>query len=137
MDIKTIHDFLSSESYWAKNIPLRVVETSLKNSWCAGAFDEHDRQVGFARLVTDYATFAYLADVFVLEEYRGRGISKMMMEYIMKEPWISNLRRCMLATIDAHGLYQQFGFVLLNNAGRFMEISKPDPYGAGITGDDQ
>ncbi|QEC50942.1 N-acetylglutamate synthase-like GNAT family acetyltransferase [Anseongella ginsenosidimutans] len=131
MDVQAVHEFLSRESYWAKDIPLRLVEESLKNSWCLGAFDQNGRQAGFARLITDYTTFAYLADVFVLETHRGQGISKTMMEYIMQEPWVKNLRRLMLATIDAHGLYQQYGFVPLDKPERFLEISRKDLYGAG------
>lgn len=128
MDLDVIHNYLSRESYWAGNIPFPVVETSLKNSWCIGAFDENDRQAGFARLITDYATFAYLADVFVLDAYRGQGISKAMMEHMMEQPWVKALRRCMLATVDAHGLYLQYGFVPLDKPERFMEISRPGLY---------
>ncbi len=128
MDITSIHDFLSRESYWAKNIPLQTVETALKASFCVGVFEE-ERQVGFARLVTDYATFAYLADVYVTVAYRGQGLSKMLMKYIMEVPFIKHLRRVMLATSDAHLLYKQFGFDAPQNSSVFMEINKPDIYG--------
>jgi GNAT superfamily N-acetyltransferase len=105
MDISSIHHFLSQESYWAQNIPLQTIETALKASFCVGVF-EGDQQIGFARLVTDYATFAYLADVYVIPRYRGQGVSKMMMTHIMDAPFVHTLRRIMLATADAHLLYK-------------------------------
>nr|WP_294948711.1 GNAT family N-acetyltransferase [uncultured Mucilaginibacter sp.] len=130
MDIPAIHHYLSKESYWAKGIPLDTVATSLKNSFCVGVFDK-DTQVGFARFVTDYATFAYLADVYVLEEHRGKGLSKMLMQYLMELEWVKGMRRLLLATLDAHLLYQQFGFTQPPNPEWLMELKRNNVYGNG------
>lgn len=127
MDIEAIHKFLSTESYWAKDIPLKTVSTALKNSFCIGLFED-EKQIGFARLVTDYATFGYLADVYILKEYRGKGLSKMMIKYIMKLEFVQGLRRTLLATLDAHSLYSQFGFESPENPERLMEIKRNNPY---------
>jgi GNAT superfamily N-acetyltransferase len=133
MDIKVIHAFLS-RSYWAENIPIETVERSIEGSLCFGVFYNDNQpstpgqQVGFARLVTDKATFAYLADVFIIEEHRGNGLSKWMMEAIMTYSELQGLRRIILATRDAHGLYAQFGFTPLNNVDRWMQIHNPDIY---------
>lgn len=127
MDSKAIHQFLSTASYWAKGIPPETVNTALKNSFCIGMFD-HEKQISFARLVTDYATFGYLADVYVLEAYRGKGLSKMMMEYIMGLDFVHGLRRTVLATSDAHSLYSRFGFQFPENPGSIMEIKKNHLY---------
>lgn len=109
MDIKAIHRYLSTESYWAAGIPPETVKQSLRHSFCAGVFLDNE-QVGFARLVTDYTTFAYLADVYILEAHRGKGLSKMLMQYLMDLEWVRKLRRMMLVTLDAHTLYSGFGF---------------------------
>jgi GNAT superfamily N-acetyltransferase len=127
MDVKEIHRFLSEDSYWAKGIPLETVETSLKNSFCVGVFDDKI-QIGFARFVTDYATFAYLADVYILKEYRGKGLSKMLMKYIMDLKWTKGLRRMLLATLDAHSLYKRFGFQSSENPEWLMEIKRNNLY---------
>jgi GNAT superfamily N-acetyltransferase len=127
MDIAAIHHFLSKESYWAKGIPLETVETSLRNSFCVGMFDDKI-QIGFARLVTDYATFAYLADVYVLKEYRGKGLSKMLIKYVMDLEWTKGLRRMLLATLDAHSLYNRFGFQSPENPEWLMEIKRNNLY---------
>ena len=126
MDVKFIHSFLT-RSYWAENIPLETVQRSIEGSLCFGVF-EGDKQVGFARLVTDRATFAYLADVFIIEEHRGKGLCKWMMEAIMAYSELHGMRRVMLATRDAHSLYAQFGFTPLNNVDRWMHIHNPDIY---------
>jgi N-acetylglutamate synthase-like GNAT family acetyltransferase len=126
LDIQVIHDFLS-KSYWAENIPAETVRQSIEGSLCFGVYDEN-KQVGFARIITDKATFAYLADVFIIDEYRGRGLSKWLMEVIMNLPELQGLRRMMLATRDAHGLYKQFGFTPLTHTDRWMQIHKPDIY---------
>jgi N-acetylglutamate synthase-like GNAT family acetyltransferase len=126
MDIKMIHGFLS-HSYWAENIPIETVQRSIEGSLCFGVFDG-EKQIGFARLITDRATFAYLADVFILEAYRGLGLCKWMMEAIMTYAELHGMRRVMLATRDAHGLYAQFGFTPLNNVDRWMQIHNPDIY---------
>lgn len=127
LDIPVIHRFLSEESYWAKGIPLETVERSIRNSMAFGVYDA-DRQVGFARVITDRATFGYLADVFILPEYRGRGLAGRLVREILAHPELTGLRRWMLATADAHGVYRKAGFRNLAKAERFMEISDPDIY---------
>ena len=126
LDRKAILEFLRG-SYWAPGIPEDVVERSIENSLCFGVYDG-ERQVGFARVITDYATFAYLADVFVLESDRGRGIATWLMEVIRGHPRLEGLRRWMLVTRDAHGLYRKFDFTPLARPERVMEISVPDAY---------
>jgi len=128
LDRAVIAEFLAS-SYWAKGIPRATVEKSLEGSLCFALLDG-DRQVGFARVITDRATIAYLGDVFVLPEYRGKGLAKWLMECVMSHPDLQGLRRWVLATLDAHGLYEQFGFTPLKNPDRFMERHNPNPYGA-------
>ncbi|MGJ8647278.1 MAG: GNAT family N-acetyltransferase [Marinomonas colpomeniae] len=127
MDVSVIHEYVS-RSYWAKNIPLSTMETAMNNSLCFGVFTDAGDQVAFARMITDTATFAYLADVFVLEEHRGKGISKLIMENIMAHPKLQGLRRMALATSDAHGLYEQFGFKALASPESFMELHQPSVY---------
>ena len=126
IDLGVVHDFLTN-SYWARGIPLETVQRSIENSICFGIY-HGVRQVGFARVVTDHATFAYLGDVFVLPGYRGRGLSKWLMECIMAHPDVQGLRRWMLATQDAHELYQRYGFVPLKAPERWMEVHRPDIY---------
>jgi GNAT superfamily N-acetyltransferase len=128
LDVDMIHRFLSEESYWAKNIPRKLVERSIENSICFGAY-ENDRQIGFARVVTDCATFAYVGDVFVLPSHRGLGVSKRLMEAIRAHADLQRLRRWHLLTRDAHSLYEQFGFHKLEKPQRHMEIALLDPYG--------
>lgn len=122
-----VHDYLANHSYWAKGIPLEMVERSLKNSLCFGLYHGAN-QIGFARVVTDRATFAYLADVFVLPDHRGRGLSQWLVESILAHPDLQGLRRWMLGTADAHGLYAQFGFTPLRHPDRFMELARPGIY---------
>ncbi|MBS1634978.1 MAG: GNAT family N-acetyltransferase [Bacteroidetes bacterium] len=124
---EVIHAFLSQRSYWAQNIPMEIVKQAIAGSMCFAVYDGQ-AQIGFARVITDEATFAYLADVFVEEAYRGRGISKQLMQYIMDYPAMSKIRRFMLATKDAHGLYAGFGFKPLKEPGRFMEIKPFERY---------
>jgi GNAT superfamily N-acetyltransferase len=126
VDTTYVHSFLTA-SYWAKEISGSLVRQSIENSLCIGVY-HHDQQVGFARLITDFTTFAYLADVFVDEKYRGRGISKGLMQFILSLDFVGGLRRIVLATRDAHGLYKQFGFQLLERPDRYMEIHHPDIY---------
>jgi GNAT superfamily N-acetyltransferase len=126
LDVALIHEFLTA-SYWAKGIPIDVVRKSIDNSLCFGAY-EGERMVGFARVVTDRATFAYLADVFVIESRRGRGISARLMETIVSHPDLQGLRRWSLVTRDAHGLYEKFGFRPLAAPERFMERHDPTAY---------
>jgi GNAT superfamily N-acetyltransferase len=129
LDLTVIHQYLSCDSYWAQNIPLEVVERSIANSFCFGIY-HNSRQVGFARLVTDKATFAYLADVFILPEHRGKGLSKWLMKIIHSHPETQGLRRWMLGTKDAHGLYKQFGWTPIPEdiVPRFMQLHYPDVY---------
>ncbi|MGZ4811050.1 MAG: GNAT family N-acetyltransferase [Thermoanaerobaculia bacterium] len=127
LDIDLIHRFLASESYWAKNRPRDVVERSIENSLCFAAFDGGE-QVGFARVITDYATFAYVADVFVVVTHRGRGVSKELMRAMREHPQLQRLRRWHLVTTDAHGLYRQFGFRELESPQKHMEIFVKDPF---------
>jgi len=122
-----VHRWIAEESYWAKGIPESVFLNSFQNSFCLGALKE-GRQVAFARLITDYATFGYLADVFVLEPHRGKGLGRKMMELIFDQDWVKNLRRVMLATRDAHELYEKSGFHLCSKPERIMEIVRPDLY---------
>jgi N-acetylglutamate synthase-like GNAT family acetyltransferase len=129
LDIALIHDFLRS-SYWAQGIPRAVVEKSIQHSLCFGAFLD-EKQVGFARVITDFAAFAYIADVFVVPEHRNRGISKMLMRAILAHPELQGLRRMLLATRDAHKLYAQFGFQPLTHPEHFMAIHKADIYRNG------
>jgi GNAT superfamily N-acetyltransferase len=129
LNISLIYDFLRA-SYWAQGIPRDVVERSIQNSLCFAAYHE-GRQVGFARVITDYATFAYLADVFVVSEHRGRGVSKLLLRDILAHPDLQGLRRVLLATRDAHGLYAQFGFAPLAHPEHLMSIHHPDAYRAG------
>jgi len=126
MDIELIHSFLT-RSYWAEGIPKEIIRKSVEGALCFGVF-EKDKQVGFARMITDKATFAYLADVFIIEEYRGLGLSKWLLEVIFSHPDLQGLRRMMLATRDAHELYKKFGFTPLNNVDRWMHIHNPDVY---------
>ena len=131
LDINIIHNYLCDESYWAKNIPVETVERSIEGSCCFGLYVKENsisKQIGFARVITDFATFGYLADVFIIETYRGKGLAKWMMEMIMKHPEMQGLRGWLLATKDAHALYAKFGFSLLENTGRFMRLSIFDQY---------
>ncbi len=127
LNIALIHKFLSEESYWAKKIPLDIVERGIENSLNFGVY-YGEKQVGYARVVTDYASFAYMADVFILQEYRGNGFSKQLVQFILEYPSLQGLRRWMLGTADAHSLYQKYGFKELANPGRFLEIAHPALY---------
>ena len=126
VDVDAVHAFLS-RSYWASGIARELVVRAIAGSIPFGVYDGA-RQVGFARVVTDRATFAYLADVYVLEEYRGRGLSAWLMETILSHPELQGLRRFLLATRDAHGLYAKFGFTPLGDPSRFMERFRPGLY---------
>lgn len=129
LNVDVIHGYLSNQSYWAQNIPKEVVQKSITNSLCFGLYFK-GKQVGFARLVTDKATFAYLADVFILKEHQGKGLSKWLMEIIQSHPELQGLRRWMLGTRDAHGLYEQFGWTVLDEDSRkrFMQRHFKDVY---------
>lgn len=126
LDIPFIHKFLA-QSYWAENIPMETVQKSIEGSMCFAVY-ENNQQIGFARVVTDGATFGYLADVFIDPAYRGRGLSKWLMQTIMENPDLQGFRSWQLATRDAHGLYAQFGFKVPDNPERIMRIVVPDIY---------
>jgi GNAT superfamily N-acetyltransferase len=125
-DIAAIHAFLS-QSYWSPGVPFEIIERATKNSLSFGIL-HGDEQVGFARVVTDKATFAYLADVYVLEAHRGRGLSKRLLEFILAHEDLQGLRRFLLFTKDAHGLYTQYGFNEVPNPARLMERFNPVPH---------
>ena len=127
MDIEIIHKYLSEESYWAKGISKEIVEKSVANSFCFGVF-YHDRQIGFAKVITDFTTIAYLGDVFILDKFRGLGLSKLLMETIMHHPELQGLRRWILLTADAHELYRKFGWSNINDPSRWMEDHTKNPY---------
>ena len=129
LDIVLIHRFLSEESAWAKDIPLEKVQQSIAHSLCFGGY-ENGQQIAFARVVSDFATFAYLMDVFVLKEHRGRGLSRQLMAAVQAHPQLQGLRRFLLASSDARGLYQKFGFKALGKPEIMMEINHPDIYKA-------
>jgi GNAT superfamily N-acetyltransferase len=126
LDLAVVHGFLAA-SYWARGIPLAVVERAIRHSLCFGLY-EGPAQIGFARVITDRATFAYLADVFVLDSHRGRGLSKRLMDAVVAHPELQGLRRWMLATRDAHGLYAQYGFTAIAAPEPFMQRHDPDVY---------
>jgi GNAT superfamily N-acetyltransferase len=126
LDLAMIHNFLKS-SYWAEDIPIGVVDKSIANSFCFGVYED-EKQVGFARVITDYITFAYLADVFILEAYRGQGLGKLLVQSILEHPELRGLRKWLLATKDAHELYRQYGFQNLAIPELYMEISNPNIY---------
>ena len=127
LDLDKVHAFLNKEAYWAAGIPMAVLLKSVENSLCFGVYYQ-DQQVGFARVISDFATFAYLADVFIVEEHRSQGCGKWLMECIMGHPQLQSLRRWMLVTRDAHGLYAQYGFKPLANPDRLMEIVNMEGY---------
>ena len=127
LDIPFIHHYLSKFSYWAEQIPVETVIKAIEGSLCFGIY-EKEKQIGFARMVTDKATFAYMADVFIDEHYRGRGLSKWLVATMLAHPDLQGLRRLMLATRDAQGLYAQFGFTPLTHPERLMQMVFPDIY---------
>lgn len=126
IDIEAVHDFLTN-SYWAAGVPIDVVRRSIEHAMCFGIYKD-DKQAGFARVITDYATFAYIGDVFVLDEHRGLGLSKWLMRVILGHPDLRGFRVWVLVTRDAHGLYSQFGFTPLQNPNGWMEIRDSDVY---------
>jgi len=126
LDVNAVHNYLTN-SYWAEGIPLETVKKSIQNSDCFGVY-ENDKLVGFARVISDNATIGYLGDVFILEPYRGKGLSKWLMECIMKHPELQGFRRWILLTKDAHELYRKYGFKDIERPDRYMELTKPDVY---------
>lgn len=127
MDVNAIHKWLSEESYWCKDVPFEIVKKSFDHSFCIGVLC-NEKQIGFARLITDYATFGYLADVYVEEVHRGKGISKKMLEILFDLDWVKGLRGIKLQTKGTQGLYRKFGFADCKYPERIMEISRPDVY---------
>lgn len=127
IDIKTVHQYLSEESYWSKGIRLEKVKNSIQFSLCFGVYIKQE-QIGFARVISDFSTIAYLGDVFILEAHRGLGLSKALMEFVMNEPDLQHLRRWILLTSDAHELYKQFGWQNIGSPDKWMEIYNPDFY---------
>lgn len=127
LQISRIHQFLSTHAYWCQDIPLETVKRAVESSLCFGLYHK-DEQIGFARVVTDNATFAWLCDIYVEERYRAQGLSKWLMECVMSHPSLKNLRRICLATKDAHGLYENFGFEVIKTPQYWMEIKDNDIY---------
>ena len=127
VDVKAVHHYLSTQSYWAKNIPFLTVQTSIENSLCFGVYKD-GKQAGFARWVTDKATFAHLCDVYIDNDFRGLGLSKKLMSLMLFHSDLQGLRTYSLATLDAHGLYAQFGFTPISNPEKLMEIRITDCY---------
>ncbi len=121
LDIPLTHEFLSKESYWGKGRDIETIKRSIENSFCFGVYND-DTQIGFARVVTDYAVFAWILDVFIIEDYKGKGYGKKLMSAIMTQDKLQNLQRWGLGTDDAHGLYEQFGFKPLRKPQSMMEI---------------
>ena len=127
LNVDVIHKFLAEDSYWSPGIPRSIVERAIGNSLCFGVYHRAG-QVGFARVVTDKSTFALLADLFILRDHRGKGLSKWLMRCVVGHQELQGLRRLLLLTSDAHGLYSQFGFEPLGNPSRFMEVVRQDVY---------
>jgi GNAT superfamily N-acetyltransferase len=129
LDLRAIHAYLT-RAYWSPGIPFEIVERAVQSSLCVGAYDDASAQVGLVRVISDYATFCYVCDVYVLEDHRGQGLSKAMLAMIMEHPKLQGLRRWSLVTADAHGLYRQFGFSPVAQPERHMERLEPDIYRA-------
>lgn len=127
LDGDSIHEFLSTKAYWCLNIPKETVQNSIQNALCFGVY-KNEKQIGFARVISDYSTIAYLGDVYILEDYRGHGLSKWLMETVMNYPQLQGLRRWILLTGDAHGLYRQFGWTDIADPTKWMEILNKNIY---------
>lgn len=127
LDIAAVHDFLCNHSHWSRNIPIERVKTAIENSLNFGLFDG-EKQIGYVRVISDYATIAYLGDVYVLPEYRGQGLSNLLMKEVMSHPCLQGLRRWILLTKDAHRLYEKHGWTAVANPERYMEVYNPDAY---------
>lgn len=127
MDLNFIYDFLYNKSTWAQNIPFDTFKTSIENSLCFGMF-HNSKQIGFARLITDYATFGYLCDVFIADGYRNKNYATQLMQHIFSDNKLIKLRRIVLVTADAHKLYKKVGFTAITNPKGYMEIYRPDVY---------
>lgn len=127
LDIDSIHEFLSTKAYWCLNIPKEKVHIAIENSLCFGVY-ETEKQIGFARVITDFSTIAYLGDVYILEEYRGKGLSKWLMETIMNHEDLQGLRRWILLTGDAHELYRQYRWTNIADPTKWMELHDKNVY---------
>lgn len=127
LDVDAVQDFLANDSYWARERKVEQTRTAIENSICFGVYNG-ERQIGFARVISDCATFAYVGDVFIIDEFRGQGLSKWLMETILSHPDLQGLRRWVLATRDAHALYEKFGFHALTFPDRWMERPAPNAY---------
>lgn len=127
IDIKAVHHYLSTQSYWAQNIPLETVKNSINNSLCFGIYKDK-KQIGFARWITDKATFGYLCDVYIVEQFRGLGLAKKLMSLMLFHPDLQKLRSYLLSTLDGHKLYKQFGFKAISAPEKLMEIKVFNPY---------
>ena len=127
LDIDSIHEFLSTQAYWCLNIPKDKVQTAIENSLCFGVY-LHEKQIGFARIISDFSTIAYLGDVYILEEFRGKGLSKWLVEIIMNHPNLQGLRRWILLTGDAHELYRKFGWTDIADPTKWMELHDKNVY---------
>ena len=127
LDVDSIHGFLSTKAYWCLNIPKHKVQIAIQNSLCFGVY-QNEKQIGFARIISDFSTMAYLGDVYILEEYRGNGLSKWLIETIMSYPNLQGLRRWILLTGDAHGLYRKFGWTDIADPVKWMELHNKNVY---------
>lgn len=127
LDINAIHEFLSTQAYWCLNIPKQTIHSAIENSLCFGLYEDK-RQIGFARVITDFSTIAYLGDVYILEAYRGNGLSKWLLEIVMSFPNLQGLRRWILLTGDGHGLYRKFGWEDIADTSKWMELHNKDLY---------
>ncbi|HTO02328.1 MAG TPA: GNAT family N-acetyltransferase [Opitutus sp.] len=125
LDAEVIHRYLSQESYWAKGVSREIVNRSLENALCIGVYAPSGQQVGLARVITDFATYAYLCDVFILNEHRGKGVGKALIQAVVSHPRLQTIRRMTLGTLDAHGLYAPFGFKAIGQPERHMEKRYP------------
>jgi GNAT superfamily N-acetyltransferase len=130
LDVDSIHHFLSTKAYWCLNIPKHTVETAIGNSLCFGVY-QNEKQIGFARVISDFATIAYLGDVYILEDYRRNGLSKWLMETVMSHPELQGLRRWILLTGDAHELYRKFGWKDIADPSKWMELHNKNVYSNG------
>lgn len=128
LQFDVIHNYLSNESYWSKGISADILKRAIRNSECFGIYDNSGKQTGFARVVTDKATYGYIGDVFVLEPHRGKGLSKFLMEFILNHPELQGFRRWMLLTRDAQDLYKKYGFIVFHAPERCMELWDPEVY---------
>ena len=127
LDLDAIHEFLSTRAYWCINIPKDKVQTAIENSFCFGVYQD-EKQIGLARIITDFSTIAYLGDVYILEEYRGLGLSKWLIETVMNYPSLQGLRRWILLTGDAHEIYRKFGWIDIADPTKWMELHEKNVY---------